>query len=366
MDPIPVVVQSDASAGALAGWVLGWAAAVAAAAWLTARIIPWLRRHGAVVPASAEGGDRGMPRGGGLVIVAVVLVAALGVCAVDRDAAVRLAGGLLPAAGVAIVSLRDDFRPLPALGRLAVHVAAAAAATATLGPVSEITVPSLGTMQLGAAAWPCTIVWIAGLTNAFNFMDGIDGIAGIVTAAIATALAVAAATLGMPAAAIVSTALSAAALGFLSCNWHPARVFMGDVGSTWCGFLVAVLPLVPPAGAGRAALLQVAACAAWPFLFDTGWTLLKRIWHFENVLVAHRGHIYQRLVSAGWSHRGVATLYGGLTALAGAVAVAPLLDDVLRSTADTVALAGICVGAALLLILASDSVKAERQRAPSS
>ena len=366
MDATPVILPANISAAVLAGWALGLSAAVAAAAWLTSRSIPWLRHSGAVVPATASTADCGMPRGGGLAIVAVVMVAALGACAVDRDTAGRVAGALLPAVVVALVSLRDDFRPLPALGRLAVHAGAAVVATAALGPVREIAVPALGRLELGAAAWPFTVIWIAGLTNAFNFMDGIDGIAGIVTAAGAAALAVAAAVLGAPSVSIIAAGLSAAALGFLSCNWHPARVFMGDVGSTWCGFMIAVLPLVPPSGDGRTAVLQVAACAAWPFLFDTGWTLLKRIWHRENVLVAHRGHIYQRLVSAGWSHRGVAALYGGLTALAGAVAVAPLLDAALRRTADTVTLAGICVGGALLLILVSDSVTTEHGRAPSS
>lgn len=365
MDAVPEVVQAHHWYSVL-GCVLGWAAAVVVAAWLTARLIPWLRRHGAVVPITATSGDQGMPRGGGLAIVAVVLAAALAAGVFDRHAAGRLAGGLLPAAVVAMVSLRDDFRPLPALGRLAVHLTAAMVATAVLGPARDITVPALGTVRLGNAAWPFTVLWIAGLTNAFNFMDGIDGIAGIVAAAVAAALAVAAAALGAPAVAIVAAALSAAAVGFLSCNWHPARVFMGDVGSTWCGFLIAVLPLVLPAGDGRGASLQVVGCAVWPFLFDTGWTLLKRIWHRENVLVAHRGHIYQRLVSAGWSHRGVAALYGGLAALAGAVAAAPLLDAALRPSADTVTLAGICVGAALLLILVSDSVNAERRRAPST
>ena len=366
METTPTIVQTGVSAAGLAGWMLGWAAAVAASAWLTVRLIPWLRRHGAVVTAAADPGDRGMPRGGGLAIVAVVTLSVLAAArGADPETAGRLAAGILPAAVVALVSLADDFRPLPALGRLAVHVAAAATCTVILGPIREFTLPFCGTIHLGAAALPLTVLWIAGITNAFNFMDGIDGIAGIVTAAVAGAMAVAAATQSAPAVAIVATGLSAAACGFLVSNWHPARVFMGDVGSTWCGFLVAVLPLTIPPGEGRTALVHVAAWAAWPFLFDTGWTLLERIGRRRNLLVAHRGHIYQRLVAAGWSHRGVAALYGGLSALAGAAAVAPLLDPVRRPTADAVALAGLCIGGVLLPALASAAAEPERHRAPS-
>lgn len=339
--------------GTISGWALGWLATVAASAWLTARLIPWLRSHGAVVPATAESPDRGMPRGGGLAMVTVVVAVAVAAAVQAQDAAWLLAGGLLPAVAVAVVSLRDDFHPLPALGRLAVHVAAATAVTAILGPVREISVPMLGTVQLGVGAWPATVLWIVALTNAFNFMDGIDGIAGLSTVAAAAAIAVAAAAQAAPAATIVAAALAAAALGFLSCNWHPARVFMGDVGSTWCGFLVAVLPLLLPAAEQRAALLAVAACATWPFLFDTGWTLLKRVWHGENVLLAHRGHIYQRLVAGGWSHRGVATLYAALASIAVGLALPPLFVPALRSLSDSFVVAAIGLGCGLLLVLAA-------------
>ncbi|MFM8804613.1 MAG: hypothetical protein ACKOK8_12005, partial [Planctomycetia bacterium] len=97
---------------------------------------------------------------------------------------------------------------------------------------------------------------------------------------------------------------------------------MGDVGSAFCGFLLAVLPLAARADAVPE-LLPVATLALWPFIFDTSLTLLRRLRAGENIFQAHRSHLYQRLAIAGWSHRAVAGLYGGLAAFGAAVAAGP-------------------------------------------
>ena len=114
---------------------------------------------------------------------------------------------------------------------------------------------------------------------------------------------------------------------------------MGDVGSAFCGFLLAVLPLAVRADAVPE-ILPVAVLALWPFIFDTTLTLLRRLRAGENIFQAHRSHLYQRLVIAGWPHRSVASLYGGLAAFGATVAVAPLLDPGVRRAADHVAAAG--------------------------
>lgn len=295
------------------------ATAVAASATLTIWLAPVLRRNGAMVrPGPADVG-RAVPRGAGLAIVVVTAVAACAVAWFVPELRLPILAWLGPALVVAAVSLRDDFRPLPAALRLAVHVAAAVAAVALLGPIDEVAIAGRS-WPLAAAAWPLTLLWVVGLTNAFNFMDGIDGIAGLTAAAAGTALAAAAAAAGCGPVGIVAVAFAAAAAGFLSGNWPPAKVFMGDVGSTFCGFTLAALPLALPEG-GRAAVLPVAVLALWPFVFDAATTLFERIGRRENLFQTHRGHIYQRLVIAGWSHRSVTILYGVLAATGGGVAV---------------------------------------------
>ncbi|MFM6128092.1 MAG: glycosyltransferase family 4 protein, partial [Sphaerospermopsis kisseleviana] len=229
------------------------------------------------------------------------------------------------------------------------------AATATIiavGPLRTVDLGSLGTLQLGVAAWPLTLLWIVGMTNAFNFMDGIDGIAGITAAVAGVAVATAAAFLGVAPLAAVSLAFAGASIGFLTCNWPPARIFMGDVGSAFCGFLIATLPLVPGAHASER-LVPIMAVAMWPFIFDTVFTLGRRLRKGENIFEAHRSHLYQRLVIAGWPHRAVSMLYGFLSAISASIAVAPLCGTASDRSAATLSAATITVGAALLLLLVS-------------
>jgi UDP-N-acetylmuramyl pentapeptide phosphotransferase/UDP-N-acetylglucosamine-1-phosphate transferase len=310
-----------------------------------------LKRYGAVTLPGPAGCGRALPRGGGLAIVVVTAAAGLAAAWAYPGSQPLVVAWLLPALLVAAVSLSDDFRPLPAILRLAVHVVAASALVALAGPFQGLSIGGIATPEIGAAAWPVTMLWIVGMTNAFNFMDGIDGIAGITAAAVGAALAFAAGAVGCEPAAVVALGLAAGSLGFLTSNWPPARVFMGDVGSTFCGFTIAAVPLlVPPSD--RSAVLAVAVVAIWPFLFDAALTFVKRLVRRENVLEQHRGHIYQRLVIAGWSHRAVAGLYGFLAAVGGGIAAVGLAEPGLRATADMMTAAVVVVTPVLLITLA--------------
>lgn len=125
---------------------------------------------------------------------------------------------------------------------------------------------------------------------------------------------------------------------------------MGDVGSAFCGFMIAALPLA----AGQEVtprLVPITAVAMWPFIIDTIFTLCRRLWKRENIFRAHRSHLYQRLVIAGWSHRAVSTLYGFLSAVAAAIAVSPLCGTASERTAATLAVAVVTAGVVLLAAL---------------
>lgn len=300
-------------------------AAAAASGWL----IGWLRPRLPVVsilPARVPSGSaRQVVTAAGVAIVLVTVAAAVAAGWLDPGIGRGLAAVLLPAACVAAVSLLDDIRPLPPLVRLAVHVAAAAVVVQWLGPVERVRLGVVGELSLGTWAWPTTMLWIVGLTNAFNFMDGVDGMAGIVAAACGMAVAAALGLCGSIAAGFVAAAFTGAVSGFLAWNWPPARVFMGDVGSTFCGFFLAALPLVLPASA-RPGAITVVALASWPFIVDTAVTLLARLVRGRNVLQSHRSHLYQRLVAAGWSHRAVAALYGAAASFSAAVGLSALVS----------------------------------------
>ena len=225
------------------------------------------------------------------------------------------AGGIL----VAGVSLADDLKSLSTRVRFAAQNLGGLLAIWGAGYYSSVTIPFGGEIELGWIGLPITLLWIAGLINSYNFMDGIDGIAGgqAVVAGIAWALL---GWLGkQPMVSALGLLLATSSLGFLGHNWPSARIFMGDVGSAFLGYTFAILPLFAVQDDPRLALAGV--LVVWPFVFDTVFTFLRRLHNGENVFSAHRSHLYQRLVIAGHSHRFVTLLYIGLAGIGAILAL---------------------------------------------
>ena len=256
----------------------------------------WAQRRLLDVPNERSSHSQPTPRGGGLVIVAATLVG-LPVCLIvgfGHIPAVFFAY-LLGATLIAAVSWIDDLHSLPNRVRFALHSLGAIIAIWGIGYWLSATLPGLGLIELGWLGLPVTFVWIAGLTNAYNFMDGIDGIAGgqAVVAGFGW-VALGWWSQQLPVAAL-GLLVAASSLGFLGHNWPPARIFMGDVGSAFLGYTFAVLPLIlsalmgAPDGSERIPLASV--LLVWPFVFDTAFTFLRRLRNGEKVFSAHRSHL---------------------------------------------------------------------------
>ena len=223
---------------------------------------------------------------------------------------------------VAVVGLSDDVRGLSAPARLVAQVLAALLLSAAVGTWSTVRWPGLFGLEMGLVALPFTLLVVVGLTNAYNFMDGIDGIAGAQGVIAGLGWLEVGFLLQDPLVAVAGAVIAAACAGFLLFNWSPASIFMGDVGSSFLGFTLAALAVFVsfrlPAAA-TAGLLFV-----WPYVFDTAFTMLRRAARREHLLSAHRSHLYQRLVLTGLSHRAVAVLYAGLASVGVAVGIAVL------------------------------------------
>jgi UDP-N-acetylmuramyl pentapeptide phosphotransferase/UDP-N-acetylglucosamine-1-phosphate transferase len=243
-----------------------------------------------------------IPRLGGLGVVLAVVVAAW--CAGPGFHVLAwLAGGL------ALVSLLDDLRDLPAGLRLLVHLGAAAAWVFTVLPAP--------TFVLGLAL----VLLLAWGINLYNFMDGANGLAGGMALIGFGSLAAAAWLGGDARLALFCLAVAAAALGFLVFNFDPARIFLGDCGSIPLGFLAGALGLW---GWTRGVWDGfVPALAFAPFLADATLTLARRALRGEKVWHAHREHYYQRLVRMGWSHRRLALGAYALMLCCGLLALLP-------------------------------------------
>ncbi|CAM2007388.1 MraY family glycosyltransferase [Acanthopleuribacter pedis] len=252
------------------------------------------------------------PRGGGLAPVCALF---LGLGAASTAGTTNLTPMFFAAwAMVIAVGLIDDKLDLSAKIRMAVHVGAAVLVVINCGPMNFIPLPAPIYRDFQWFAYPMTFLWLIGVLNLYNFLDGIDGFAG--TQALWVGLGVAL-ILGQP---MIGACIAAAALGFLVHNWHPAKIFMGDVGSASLGFLFACLPFyLRPTMVAES--IFVMAMLLWFFLADGTFTILRRLSKGEKIWQAHRSHLYQRLTIAGRSHGQVVLLVAMLQAALFAVLV---------------------------------------------
>jgi len=208
---------------------------------------------------------------------------------------------------LAAVSLVDDLRDMPTPVRLVAHLTAAA-------------------VLVGSALWPghplgvvLLVIAIAWITNLYNFMDGSDGLAGGMAVIGFGTYALAAFLAGDALLAMLCTAIAAAAAAFLTHNFPPARIFLGDVGSIPLGFLAGALGVL--GWHGGLWPLWFPALVFGPFIGDATLTLVRRLLRGERVWQAHREHYYQRLVRMGFGHRGTALIAYAVMAACGAVAL---------------------------------------------
>jgi len=267
---------------------------VATAAAVTAVCIPILTRQAVVdVPSHRSSHTRPTVRGGGIGLAAGAVATFLiigGTTGLDaRTATGFLVGGL----GFGAIGLADDLSgSLPVAARLVMQVIVGALAAGILLAGGTSAWVSVGVCALG-------VFWLVAFVNAFNFMDGINGISCVEATVAGVAIGLVARHAHQPTLEAGGFSLAAGAVGFAPFNAPRARIFLGDVGSyfagAWLALVVAlgVRASIPPEAVIAPVLLYVA---------DTGATLVSRIRQHEQWHQAHRQHTYQRLVDLGWSH----------------------------------------------------------------
>jgi Fuc2NAc and GlcNAc transferase len=265
-------------------------------------------------PTDRSSHARVTPRGGG---IAIVLGAAAGIVAggerMETPAAALLGG----AAALALVGLADDRYRLSVGLRLALQGAAALAIAILTGGVPHLPLPAPLDVPMGLLAVPFAAFWIVAVVNFFNFMDGIDGLAG--AQAVVTGIGVAVVAWDGPAA-VIGASVAGGAMGFLAFNWAPARIFMGDTGSLALGYTFASLPLLAPLDSRPEAVFWM-VMSLWLFLADTSTTLVARMLRGDPWHSPHRDHAYQRLVRGGHGHAAVASALAAGSAILTAAAV---------------------------------------------
>lgn len=252
-----------------------------------------------------------IPRLGGCAIALGVSAPIAALLWIDRGVAVTvqrewlLAVGLLVGGAINVaLGCADDVWGLRAIFKLLGQVLAASVAFAAGSVIGGISLPLVGDLELGVLAYPVTILWIVGITNAVNLIDGLDGLAGGVVFFAGTTILVVALLQNHVLLALVMACVLGAVLGFLVFNVYPARVFMGDSGSYFLGYVLAVTSLV---GATNKATTTVALLAPIVALglpiFDTTFAMLRRWVGGRPLFAADRGHVHHRLLAMGFTQR---------------------------------------------------------------
>lgn len=221
-----------------------------------------------------------------------------------------------------LVGLIDDFRNLRALLKLVIQIVAAI--VVTLGPfrIERITVPFIWyNVELGLLSYPVTVVWIVALSNAVNFIDGIDGLAGGSSAITVLFFSVIALLVGQGVTALLAIGVFGSLIAFLMFNGPPARIFMGDSGSYVLGFTLSVFPLILADGTGNSLdMIPAVTLLAIPILDMTS-SVFRRMRRGKHPFSADREHIHHRLMDRGFgTWRILAVIYGACILL-GVVAV---------------------------------------------
>ena len=254
--------------------------------------------------------DHPIPRMGGLAIFLGFLLSVLLFLELDG----QMRGMLLGAVVIVVLGIFDDIYSLPAMFKFVVQIAAALVAVLSGNVIEAISNPNVFSAdlywELGWLKIPVTVIWIVAITNAVNLIDGLDGLAcGVSTISALTMLVISLAVADAPVA-IVMAALAGGCIGFLPYNLNPAKIFMGDTGSTFLGFILAVMSIQ-----GLFKFYTIISFAV-PFLmlglpiFDTCFAFIRRIAHGQSPMHPDRSHVHHRLIDMGFNQKqAVAVLY---------------------------------------------------------
>jgi UDP-GlcNAc:undecaprenyl-phosphate GlcNAc-1-phosphate transferase len=244
-------------------------------------------------------------------------------------------GMLLGAVVIVVLGIFDDIYSLKASFKFAVQIAAALIALFSGNVISALSNPNIFSQnpvwELGWLAYPVTVIWIVAITNSVNLIDGLDGLAcGVSTISSMTMLVIALVVSDLPVA-LLMAALAGGSIGFLPYNLNPAKIFMGDTGSTFLGYVLAVVSIQ-----GLFKFYAIISFAV-PFLmlglpiFDTTFAFIRRIAHGQSPMHADRSHVHHRLIDMGFSQKqAVAVLYV-ISAILGLSAVVLATTNALKA-----------------------------------
>jgi len=224
------------------------------------------------------------------------------------------------------IGLIDDFRPINALLKFFLQLLAAIIVTAGGFLIRSVTLPYLGSLGLGLFAYPITVLWLVGISNSINLIDGMDGLAGGISAFAALSMGIIALIQGSTVTSVLCFALFGAILGFLVFNFPPAKIFMGDSGSLFLGFCLAVFPLVGGISKVSAfgTLLVPVTLLTIPIL-DISTSVIRRLRNKVSIIHPDKEHIHHKLLDMGLNQRQILWVLYGFSLYLSVVAITSVI-----------------------------------------
>lgn len=262
-----------------------------------------------------------MPRLGGLAIFGAFMIGILLLKFVTDFQSNYLYAILIAATIIVITGIVDDMREISAKAKLLGQIIAACIVVFVGGiQIENINLPFGGELEFGWLGIPFTIIWIVGITNAINLIDGLDGLAaGVSTIALIT-LAVMAMIMGNGIVIAMAAILAAATIGFLFFNFHPAKIFMGDTGALFLGFMIAVLALLGFKNVAVISFVIPVIMLGVP-ISDTFFAIVRRVRGGKKWSDPDKSHLHHRLLDVGFSHSQTVMIIYAMAAMFGLAAV---------------------------------------------
>lgn len=302
-------------------YILSFLIAVVVALAITPLVMLLAKKTGAIdAPDPRKVHKKPIPRIGGIGIYIAFMVSFLTLVDFNQlpmETADGIIGLLAGGTIVVLVGIIDDYTNLPAKVKLLGQIAAACAVVAFDVRIDFVTDPFGDYLYLEYFAIPVTIFWLVGLTNTVNLIDGLDGLAaGVATLASVTIMLVALQD-ELALVAVFTSALAGAATGFLFFNFNPARIFMGDTGSMFLGFMLAGISIIGAVKSAATIALIVPVLALGVPILDTSFAIIRRYRGGVPIFKPDKGHLHHRLLDLGFSQRQAVLLMYVISAILG-------------------------------------------------
>ena len=303
--------------------------------------------------------DHPIPRMGGLAIFFGFLLSTLLFVPMSQSLRGMLLGGVI----IVILGMLDDIYALPAMPKLLVQIVAALVAVLHGNVIQVLSNPNIFSSNpywtLGIWAIPVTVIWIVAITNAVNLIDGLDGLeVGVATISSLTMLVIAM-LVSDGLVALMMAALAGGCIGFMPYNLNPAKIFMGDTGSTFLGFILATASIQ-----GLFKFYTIVSFAV-PFLmlglplFDTCFAILRRVARGQNPMSPDRSHVHHRLIDVGFNQKQAVAILYIISAILGLSAVVLTTSGALKAMA---LLCALCFAGAIAAKISISHAEKEEEK----